>query len=145
MSERPVVYTIGYERRDARTFPTELHAAGVQLVVDVRANPWSMRPEFRKTVLEEALREAGVGYRHVGQMGFPRALRDTATSYPEAWEMYRRHVRAQAAAAHALAAELAKGGRCLLCYERDPQSCHRLVLVDELVQLCHLQVEVVHL
>jgi hypothetical protein len=57
--------TIGYEAKTQAEFLDELDAAGIELVLDVRAIAASRRPGFSKTALAGALRERGIDYLHL--------------------------------------------------------------------------------
>ena len=127
------VFTIGYEATTMADFLAALTRAGVQRVIDVRALPLSRRPGFSKTSLAAALAEAGIGYVHLKALGTPKRGRDAAKKgdvatlaavYADQLELP--EAQAQAAQMLALAKEVPSA---LLCYERDPQHCHRTLLL----------------
>ena len=53
---KPPLSTIGYEGKTVEEFLHQLDAAGVALLIDVRAVAASRRPGFSKTALAGALR-----------------------------------------------------------------------------------------
>lgn len=55
-----IIFTIGYEGATQAEVIAALSAAGVELLIDVRAVPLSRRPGFSKNVLASGLREAGI-------------------------------------------------------------------------------------
>lgn len=127
------IYTIGYEATTMAEFIAALQRAGVERVIDVRALPLSRRPGFSKNILAASLKDAGIDYVHLKQLGTPkpgrdaakkgdvgtlRAVYDNQLGLPEA--------QAQAAQMRALAAEKPSA---LLCFERDPAHCHRTLLL----------------
>ena len=127
------VFTIGYEASTMADFLAALTRAGVQRVIDVRALPLSRRPGFSKTSLAASLAEAGIGYVHLKALGTPKRGRDAAKRgdvatlaavYADQLELP--EAQAQAAQMLALAKEVPSA---LLCYERDPQHCHRTLLL----------------
>ncbi len=127
------IYTIGYEATTMADFLAALTRAGVQRVIDVRALPLSRRPGFSKTSLAASLAEAGIGYVHLKALGTPKRGRDAAKKgdvetleavYADQLDLP--EAQAQAAQMLALAAEMPSA---LLCYERDPQHCHRTLLL----------------
>ena len=63
------IATIGYEGKTQAQMIDELKAAGVELVVDVRAVAASRRPGFSKTILGSSLEAEGIGSRHAGSAG----------------------------------------------------------------------------
>ncbi len=157
--------TIGYERASLAGFVAALKEAGVATLVDVRDQPWSQRPEFRRDALRKSLLAAGIGYVHIRALGNPKEGRDAAKQGDI--ETYRRHMDERLASADgqaglAKAAELARpaakaantksqarseppgleflaharrGPICLMCYERDPAHCHRARVADDLTAL----------
>ncbi|GAA0741252.1 DUF488 domain-containing protein [Sphingomonas sp. ABOLD] len=128
------IYTIGYEATTMAEFLAALTRAGVQRVIDVRALPLSRRPGFSKSSLAASLREAGIDYVHLKQLGTPKRGRDAAKKGDVATlrEVYDVQLglpeaQAQVAQMRALAAEKPSA---LLCYERDPCHCHRTLLLE---------------
>nr|WP_315383288.1 DUF488 domain-containing protein [uncultured Sphingomonas sp.] len=128
------IFTIGYEATTMAEFLAALTRAGVQRVIDVRALPLSRRPGFSKSSLAASLREAGIDYVHLKQLGTPKRGRDAAKKGDVATlrEVYDVQLglpeaQAQVAQMHALAAEKPSA---LLCYERDPCHCHRTLLLE---------------
>ncbi|WP_294254355.1 DUF488 domain-containing protein [uncultured Sphingomonas sp.] len=128
------IFTIGYEATTMAEFLAALTKAGVQRVIDVRALPLSRRPGFSKSSLAASLREAGIDYVHLKQLGTPKRGRDAAKKGDVATlrEVYDVQLglpeaQAQVAQMRALAAEKPSA---LLCYERDPCHCHRTLLLE---------------
>ncbi len=128
------IFTIGYEATTMAEFLAALTGAGVQRVIDVRALPNSRRPGFSKNNLAACLREAGIDYVHLKQLGTPKRGRDAAkkgdvATLREVYDVQLElpEAQAQAAAMRALAAEKPSA---LLCYERDPCHCHRTLLLE---------------
>jgi len=74
------IATIGYEGKTQAKMIEELKAAGVELVVDIRAVAASRRPGFSKTILGASLEAEGIGYEHLRGLGTPKAGRDAARS-----------------------------------------------------------------
>ena len=134
----PTIWTIGYERLLPPELVTELLAAGVQRVLDVRQRPQSRRPGMSKTRLGDLLRDHGIAYEHRKALGTPPDLRHDfhAGRIERARAGYRAHV--EETASHdlaALAGELEHGPRtALLCLEEDPVGCHRRVLCEALAE-----------
>lgn len=128
--------TIGYERASFADFAHTLAAAGVSVVIDVRARPHSRRREFAFKHLGPALAGYGIRYESWPELGTPAAGREAAKRGD--METFGRIFEAQLATADAQAALRALGRLtetempCLLCYERDPASCHRTLIGDRL-------------
>ena len=74
----PRLATIGYEQATLPDVIGRLKAAGVQVVIDVRAVAASRRAGFSKTLLGASLKEAGIDYVHLRALGTPKAGRQAA-------------------------------------------------------------------
>ena len=126
------IFTIGYEGATQNELVAALQAAGVALVIDVRAVPLSRKPGFSKNVLAAGLAEAGIDYVHLKALGTPPAGREAARKgrWDEMNRIYAAQLEtpeagAEAARMIALAEETPSA---LLCFERDPAQCHRTPL-----------------
>lgn len=139
------IFTIGYEATTMPEFVAALTRAGVRQVLDVRALPLSRRPGFSKTPLRGALAEAGIGYVHLRALGTPAAGREAARKgrQAELERIYSGQLELpEAIAQGAQMVELAtETPSALLCFEREPAGCHRLLLLKWVAP----QAEVTHL
>jgi uncharacterized protein (DUF488 family) len=124
------LWTIGYEKAPWTEFLAVLRAAGVARVLDVRDRPLSRRPGYSKRQLAAGLAEAGIGYVHLRALGTPPEGREAnrRRQWDRFWCVVEERLGTTEAAldlgrAAALAAEAPS---CLLCYEADPCTCHRL-------------------
>ena len=76
--------TIGYEGCTIGGVIAALKAAGVSLLIDVRAVAASRKPGFSKRQLAAALDEAGIRYVHLQGLGTPKSGRDAVRAgHPE--------------------------------------------------------------
>ena len=128
------IFTIGYEATTMDEFLAALRGAGVQRVIDVWALPLSRRPGFSKSPLTAALAEAGIDYVHLKALGTPPEGRSAARAgrHEELERIYARQLElpeaiVQGEQMRELAAEKPSA---LLCYERQPEGCHRSLLLD---------------
>jgi len=128
------IYTIGYEGATMAEFLAALKAAGVRRVIDVRALPLSRRPGFSKSPLKAALNEVGIEYVHLKALGTPADGRSAARAGKQkdleriyAGQLELPEAIVQAEQMRELAAE---NPSALLCYEREPAHCHRLLLLN---------------
>jgi len=139
------IYTIGYEGTTMDEFLAALKAAGVERLIDVRALPLSRRPGFSKTPLRGALEEAGIEYVHLKALGTPAEGRSAARAgrHDDLERIYAAQLElpeaiVQGAQMLELAAEKPSA---LLCFEREPEHCHRSLLLTEVApdaQVAHL-------
>lgn len=129
------IFTIGYEGTTMDAFLVSLKGAGVEQVIDVRAVPLSRRPGFSKNVLAATLKDNGIGYVHLKALGTPKPGRDAAKKGD--WQTMEQvysgqlelpEAQAQAAQLRDLAGEKPSA---LLCFEHNPQHCHRTMLLRE--------------
>jgi uncharacterized protein (DUF488 family) len=149
-TRQPPIFTIGYEGATVAAFIAALRDAGVSLVLDIRAVPASRKKGFSKTPLASHLAEAEIGYRHLRGLGTPKRGRDAAHGGDhEAFErIFLAHMEEPEALldlGEALALAQAEP-TCLLCFERDPQNCHRLIVAERMAresgqEIRHLFVE----
>jgi uncharacterized protein (DUF488 family) len=129
--------TIGYEGKTQEEFLDELRAAGIELVLDVRAVAASRRPGFSKTALRNGLAEVGIDYLHLRPLGTSAAGREAARKGRVA-EMRRIYAvqletdEAALAMEQALAAASERKS-ALLCYEKEAPGCHRAMLAERMI------------
>ena len=139
------IFTIGYEGATVAEFVVALQQAGVKRIIDVRALPLSRRPGFSKTPLRGALAEAGIDYVHLKALGTPadgraaaRAGRHADMARIYAGQLELPEAMVQSAQMLALAEEMPSA---LLCFERQPEHCHRSLLLDAAAN----DAEIIHL
>jgi hypothetical protein len=65
----PLIYTIGHGRHPFAYFLELLRQHEIALVCDVRSAARSRWPQYNGRVLEELLRENGIGYEHLPECG----------------------------------------------------------------------------
>jgi uncharacterized protein (DUF488 family) len=134
---RPPLFTIGYEGKTVAEFLDELAAAGVELVIDVRAVAASRRPGFSKTALAGALGQKGIGYLHLRPLGTPASGRQAARQgrIEEMREIYAAQLETPEAGLALEQALEAAGGKktALLCYEAEAADCHRSMLAARML------------
>ena len=124
--------TIGYEKAVLADVIDRLQAAGVRIVLDVRAVASSRRAGFSKTLLAASLNQAGIDYLHLRALGTPKAGRQAARAgrTDEMRRIFEAHLQEpEAQLALAEAVEIARARpAALLCYEADARDCHRAIV-----------------
>jgi uncharacterized protein (DUF488 family) len=124
--------TIGYESETQDKVIARLKQAGIEVVVDVRAVASSRRAGFSKTLLAASLKDAGIDYVHLRDLGTPKPGRDAARKGQVAKmrEIFEDHLAEPSAQLQlAQAKEIASQRKAaLLCYEADPAGCHRSIV-----------------
>jgi uncharacterized protein (DUF488 family) len=140
------LYTIGYEQAKPASVLGELKRARVQMLVDTRAVAASRRPGFSKRQLAAALDEAQIAYIHLQKLGTPAEGRTAARSgdVDALWRIYDKHIKTKDAqdALGELIALIKSGKRiALLCYCRNPKTCHRSRIVANVKKRIRIDVE----
>ncbi len=142
----PRLYTIGHGAVDLERFVQDLQQAGIERLLDVRRFPGSRRhPQFGRDVLERALPEAGIAYRHVEAMGGRRRPRPDSPNVALRNEGFRGYAdwmegpEFRAAFAEAMA-EAARAPVAICCAETTWWTCHRRLIADAATLLASLDV-----
>jgi uncharacterized protein (DUF488 family) len=130
------ILTVGHSNHSEEEFIDLLRGAGVSLIVDVRENPRSRYPHFNRSALAGALKEAGLGYVHLGeQLGGRRAPDPDSpnTALEEGpFRGYADHMRSELFEDGIRRLEnLATEQRvAYMCAEGDWRQCHRRLISD---------------
>lgn len=140
----PVLATIGYEGASLDDFIATLQAAGIRTLIDVRELPISRRRGFAKSALSTALTGEGIDYIHIKELGDPKEGREAARAgnFDRFREIYSRHLKGKPAQEGLKqAAKLVDDdGACLMCYERDYKTCHRLLVANALNDIVSVRI-----
>lgn len=131
------IVSAGYEGRSIDEFVAALQALGVETVVDVRLNAISRKTGFSKRRLSEALDGVGISYRHLRTLGNARDNRQPFWTgrVEEGRRVFREMLKTPEAKSelHELAELAADHVVAVLCFEADPEICHRQVVIDQVV------------
>jgi uncharacterized protein (DUF488 family) len=137
--------TIGYEAAPQAAVLEKLKAAGVEVLIDVRAIAASRRAGFSKGLLSSSLEDAGIQYVHLRGLGTPKAGRDAARKgrTAEMTAIFEEHLKEpQAQLDLAKAIEIASGKKAaLLCYEAEACGCHRRIVAQRMCEAVNFEVE----
>lgn len=141
-----ILYTIGYEGTDIERFVATLKAVGVTTLADVRAVAISRKKGFSKTALQARLEGEGIKYEHLVELGDPKPGREAARAgridaFRKIYSCHLARVESEAAL-QSLAGLVSAQPTCILCFERDPATCHRSIVANQLmldgVKVIHL-------
>ena len=123
------IYTIGYEGKSIDLFLSMLMSGGVGGLIDVRNNSHSRKFGFSADELNGYCEKAGVEYYHFPEVGIPGRLRgnlDSNSSYEELFRLYREQILVKNHRTVDMICALSRKMNCaLLCFESDPERCHR--------------------
>ena len=112
---------------------------GVEVVADIRKLPVSRKKGFSKTALREKLSCEGIDYLNYQPLGAPKELRDElykSGNYDRFFRKYEKNI-SDKTDYLAEILSLINSGRnvALLCFERNPQECHRKVVAEQIRKL----------
>ncbi len=130
------MFSIGYEKHNIDSFLDLLIQNEVEVVADLRFNPFSMNLAFTKSRLEHNLKKAGITYRHIPELGIDGKYRkslDTDEDYERLFEFYSSEILPKQEDKVKCIADMSKEKRvAMLCFEHDKDHCHRGVISNEL-------------
>ena len=145
------VFTIGHSTRTLDEFIGLLRESSIELLVDVRAIPFSRRmPQFSRDALAASLEEEGIRYAHMPALGGRRRKQKNAPPSPHTyWRIDAFRAYADYAATPEFGGaiseliEMANARRCtIMCAEAVWWRCHRRIVTDYVLAR---RVEVMHI
>jgi uncharacterized protein (DUF488 family) len=138
----PTLLTVGHSNHELPAFVALLEQFCVTAVADVRSAPYSKyTPQFNRDVLQTALPARQIAYVFLGrELGARRSEREC---YVGGVARYERVAATQAFAAglDRLRNGLETQRLALLCAEKDPLTCHRMILVTRRMRGSGLRIE----
>ena len=141
------VYTAGYEGKSVDAFFNHLLELGIDVLIDVRANPISRKYGFSGRRLGQFCERLGLDYHHVPSLGIPGSARTglgSLASYKRLLSRYERSMLPQRCAeVKELGQFMCLRPSVLICVEKDPHRCHRSRLANAVAETTGL--DVVHL
>lgn len=144
------LYTIGYEGVSLEKYLQKLITHHVNILADVRHNPFSRKWGFSKKQLNYGCENAGITYSHIPEAGIPSSKRrnlKTQEDYDKLFETYREttlnHI--TGCQQEILSWLHQYGSVALTCYEADPHRCHRMYLAEAIARLPGFNYAVKHL
>ncbi|HSF11285.1 MAG TPA: DUF488 domain-containing protein [Nitrospirales bacterium] len=135
----PALWAIGHSTRPIEEFLGLLLTRGIRVLVDVRTIPFSRRnPQFHQESLAHCLREAGLQYQHMPELGGRRKTR------PDSVNVGWRNAGFRGYADYMQTQEFWDGleelvnigqqsPSAVMCAEAVPWRCHRTLIADALV------------
>ena len=140
--------TVGYQGLQPKQFFDALLSNKVQTIVDLREYPISRKPGFSKSALESAAKKYNLSYVHLQALGSPRRIRHDYRD-DENWDRFSRRFLAYLDTQEKTMRQLAKLVQneqcCLLCFESDPNHCHRSFVAQQVANFVHSPMTITHL
>ncbi len=140
MSASPLtLWTIGHSTRPIEDFVALLNAHGIRQLVDVRTIPRSRyNPQFNTEALANSLSEAGIGYRHAGELGGLRKPKKDSINTGWRNNSFRGYADYMQTDGFGKALDrLTIGSQAvrtvIMCAEAVPWRCHRSLIADALL------------
>lgn len=137
------LYTAGYEQRTIDEFIERLKRNQIKVLVDVRELPISRKKGFSKSRFRERLESESIEYVHMRSLGSPRNIRHElreTKNYKEFFQRYRDYLIEQREALVQLVQIAEEKTVCIMCYEQEPDKCHRSVIIEELSERNRMEV-----
>lgn len=129
------LYTIGYEGLDQAHFLSWLIDYDVSIVADVRKLPLSRKKGFSKNSLIDMLSQQAIEYLNFRELGAPKELRielKESQNFPQFFRKYQIELEKNLNSVDQILSMVRDGERVLLlCYEKNPNTCHRKAIADE--------------
>ena len=138
-------FTIGHGNNPIDLFIGSVRTAGIDTIIDVRSSPYSrFNPHFNRENLEKSLKERDIHYQFMGDLLGGRYT-DPSRLFPDGTVDYRK-VQDTELFKEGISRLLAiiSGGKtiALMCAEKEPEQCHRFLLIAPILE--EAGVRVVH-
>jgi len=138
------LYTIGHSNHELERFLHLLKMHAITAIADVRSSPYSkFNPQFNREVLQKVLKENRIAYVYLGSELGPRS--EDPACYVAGKVQYRRLAGTDLflQGVERLLAGMKSYRIALMCAEKDPISCHRMILVcrairSESIEIGHI-------
>ncbi|HBQ85087.1 MAG TPA: hypothetical protein DD811_01190 [Syntrophomonas sp.] len=129
-----ILFTIGYEGKSVEAFINNLIQNDIRLLCDIRKNPLSRKFGFSKGKLKHITETIGIKYVHIPELGIEsdkRSALETDEDYKCLFSNYAKTLPKLTPLLEQVYSLLRSNVRiALMCYEREPEMCHRHVIRD---------------
>lgn len=142
------IFTIGFAKKNLKTFINKLQVAGIKKVIDIRLHNTSQLAGYaKKDDLSYILSLVGIGYEHHPELAPTEEILDGYKKKKLSWQDYEmkfKDVLAQRNPIQSVKIMDEQVPICLLCAEDKPVQCHRRLVAEyyaahgEGVQIRHL-------
>ena len=136
----PAVYTFGYEGLSIDATLDIFLRKHLKNIIDVRSNSFSRKYGFSSRELKRRCEDLDINYHHFPELGIAALLR-SESNREDLWKTYEEKILPRAPHAVEKAADLCRSApSALLCFEKDPEMCHRRILAQHVSRLTELPV-----
>lgn len=149
-AQNTTLFTIGYEGISLEEYLNRLIKNGVQVLVDVRNNPLSMKYGFSKSQLKKYCESVHIQYVHLPEVGIQSEQRqelNTQADYDKLFEEYKQNnlTKTTTTQQHILALLQQYKRIALTCFEANICQCHRKHLAEAIAALPTFEYDVKHI
>lgn len=149
-SDRTVLFTIGYEGISLEEYLNKLIKNNVQVLVDVRKNPLSMKYGFSKSLLKRFCESIGVQYIHFPEVGIESDQRQELNNqqdYDKLFKAYKAENLTKTVDSQSAIFDILKSNKriALTCFEANICQCHRKPLSEAIAALPGFNFELIHI
>lgn len=149
--KKNTIFTIGYEGLKIDEFINKLTANAINILVDVRKNPISRKKGFSKRKFSEFLKNEGIEYLHLPDLGIESIHRKNLNkkkpeTYRQLFEYYDNRILPENEKTISLIKDLIHSNNVVLtCYEKDFAECHRSRITKKITKDTSLDYIVKHI
>jgi uncharacterized protein (DUF488 family) len=136
------LYTIGHSNHEIGRFLGLIEMNGITAICDVRSSPYSQHnPQFNRELLQIALRQRGIAYVFLGNELGPRS--DDPACYFDGKVQYARLAATGnfRRGIEKLCAGIKTKRVAIMCAEKDPITCHRMILICRALRKEPIEIE----
>lgn len=149
-SDKEVLFTIGYEGISLENYINKLIKNNVEVLVDVRKNPLSMKYGFSKSLLKRFCESVNIEYIHFPEVGIDSDQRqelNTQKDYDNLFNIYKKDNLEQTINTQTDIFNLLKSKKriALTCFEANICQCHRKPLAESIAHLSGKDFEIKHI
>lgn len=131
-------FTIGYEGITFEKYINKLIDNKIDILCDVRKNPFSMKFGFSKNMLKHTLEQIGIEYLHLPELGIESENRQELNTLDDYKKLFKEYENSTLRTKESLKAlnridEISRTKKiALTCFEKDIEYCHRGVIANKL-------------
>lgn len=149
-SDKTILFTIGYEGISLEEYLNRLIRHNVQVLVDVRRNPLSMKYGFSKNLLKRFCESVGIEYIHFPEVGIESDKRQELNNQRDYDELFKSYeddnLKRTKETQKAILNVLNRHNRiALTCFESNICQCHRKPLSESIKALSGNNLELKHI
>jgi uncharacterized protein (DUF488 family) len=143
-----ILSTIGYQGTNVDDFFQVLIQNEIEIIIDIREYPISRKKGFSKSALSQLAETYDILYIHFNSLGCPREIRNDYRQDRD-WDRYSRrflsYLETKSDEVDKLAKLVQLNNSCLLCFEANPDHCHRIYVADEISSRLCSDIAIKHL